>query len=50
MGHHNPSLSGYYANSIMVCPDGGMVDTKDLKSFDPKGCAGSSPVLGTNLK
>ena len=34
MGHHNPSLSGYYANSIMVCPDGGMVDTKDLKSFD----------------
>ena len=48
MGCHNTCFIRYYANSIMVCPDGGMVDTKDLKSFDPKGCAGSSPVLGTN--
>src|SRR5574344_1284165 len=28
-------------------PGGGMVDTKDLKSFDHCGCAGSSPALGT---
>lgn len=26
-----------------------MVDTRDLKSLDPKGCAGSSPVSGTFL-
>ena len=29
------------------CPDGGMVDTKDLKSFGFYGCAGSSPAPGT---
>lgn len=27
-----------------------MVDMRDLKSLDPKGCAGSSPVRGTILK
>ena len=33
---------------INVCrPDGGMVDTKDLKSFGHYGCAGSSPAPGT---
>jgi hypothetical protein len=31
----------------MVCPDGGMVDTQDLKSCDHNGCAGSSPAPGT---
>ena len=31
-----------------IRPDGGMVDTKDLKSFDHCGCAGSSPAPGTN--
>lgn len=30
-----------------IRPDGGMVDTKDLKSFDHCGCAGSSPAPGT---
>ena len=29
------------------CPDGGMVDTQDLKSCDHYGCAGSSPAPGT---
>jgi hypothetical protein len=29
------------------CPDGGMVDTQDLKSCDHSGCAGSSPAPGT---
>ena len=28
-------------------PDGGMVDTRDLKSLGHCGCAGSSPALGT---
>ncbi len=31
----------------MVRPDGGMVDTQDLKSCDHCGCAGSSPAPGT---
>jgi hypothetical protein len=30
-----------------ICPDGGMVDTQDLKSCDHYGCAGSSPAPGT---
>ena len=30
-----------------TCPDGGMVDTQDLKSCDHCGCAGSSPAPGT---
>ena len=30
-----------------IRPDGGMVDTKDLKSFDHCGCAGSSPSSST---
>ena len=29
---------------IKSCSDGGMVDTKDLKSFGHCGCAGSSPA------
>ena len=29
------------------CSDGGMVDTKDLKSFDYCSCAGSSPAPST---
>lgn len=29
--------------------NGGMVDTKDLKSFDHCGCAGSSPASGTEV-
>ncbi len=29
-------------------PDGGMVDTRDLKSLGLYGCAGSSPAWGTN--
>jgi hypothetical protein len=32
---------------IKVSPDGGMVDTQDLKSCDHNGCAGSSPAPGT---
>lgn len=32
---------------IVICPDGGMVDTKDLKSFGHNGCGGSSPPPGT---
>ncbi len=28
-------------------PDGGMVDTRDLKSLGHYGCAGSSPARGT---
>ena len=31
----------------IFCPDGGMVDTQDLKSCDHCGCAGSSPAPGT---
>ena len=31
-------------------PDGGMVDTKDLKSFGHCGCAGSSPAPGTEKR
>ena len=30
-----------------VCRDGGMVDTRDLKSLGHNGCAGSSPARGT---
>ena len=33
--------------NIVYRPDGGMVDTKDLKSFGHCGCAGSSPAPGT---
>ena len=29
------------------CRDGGMVDTRDLKSLGHNGCAGSSPARGT---
>jgi hypothetical protein len=32
---------------FIYCPDGGMVDTQDLKSCDHCGCAGSSPAPGT---
>ena len=32
---------------IKCCSDGGMVDTKDLKSFGHCGCAGSSPAPST---
>ena len=31
----------------LVCSDGGMVDTQDLKSCDHYGCAGSSPAPST---
>ncbi len=31
----------------MVCRDGGMVDTRDLKSLGYCSCAGSSPARGT---
>jgi hypothetical protein len=31
----------------LKCPDGGMVDTQDLKSCGHNGCAGSSPAPGT---
>ena len=31
----------------LVRPDGGMVDTRDLKSLGLYGCAGSSPAWGT---
>lgn len=34
MGYHNTCFIRYYANSIMVCPDDGMVDMRDLKSLD----------------
>ena len=30
-----------------ACRDGGMVDTRDLKSLGHNGCAGSSPARGT---
>ena len=32
------------------CPGGGMVDTKDLKSFDHCDRAGSSPAPGTVVR
>ena len=32
---------------VSICPDGGMVDTGDLKSPDYCSRAGSSPVPGT---
>ena len=32
-----------------TCPDGGMVDTRDLKSLGHCDCVGSSPTRGTNL-
>ena len=32
------------------CPDGGMVDTRDLKSLGLYGCAGSSPAWGTKRR
>ena len=36
--------------STRLCrPNGGMVDTKDLKSFGHCGCAGSSPASGTEI-
>ena len=34
--------------SLNGCPDGGMVDTQDLKSCGHHGCAGSSPASGTS--
>ncbi len=34
----------------MACPDGGMVDTRDLKSLGLYGCAGSSPAWGTKRR
>ncbi len=36
--------------SLNGCPDGGMVDTQDLKSCGHRGCAGSSPAPGTEDK
>lgn|GEM_PF-6247082 len=35
---------------VLVCLDGGMVDTRDLKSLGQFGCVGSSPTLGTEEK
>ena len=35
------------ANANVCCRDGGMVDTRDLKSLGHNGCAGSSPARGT---
>ena len=32
----------------VCCRDGGMVDTRDLKSLGHNGCAGSSPARGTD--
>ena len=32
----------------VCCRDGGMVDTRDLKSLGHSGCAGSSPARGTD--
>ena len=32
---------------FLGCSNGGMVDTKDLKSFGHCGCAGSSPASST---
>ena len=34
---------------FLGCSNGGMVDTKDLKSFGHCGCAGSSPASSTYL-
>ena len=34
----------------MARPDGGMVDTRDLKSLGLCGCAGSSPAWGTKRR
>ena len=34
---------------FLGCSNGGMVDTKDLKSFGHCGCAGSSPASSTRL-
>ena len=37
----------FSALSLKGCSNGGMVDTKDLKSFGHCGCAGSSPASST---
>ena len=37
----------FWFNSFLeLGPSGGMADTRDLKSLDPKGRAGSSPASG----
>jgi hypothetical protein len=33
----------------LISPGGGMVDTRDLKSREPKARAGSSPAPGTKI-
>ena len=40
------NASGVFLAS-QSCPNGGMVDTKDLKSFDHCDRGGSSPPSGT---
>ena len=48
--HHSLTLSIFkkiHTFAPPSCPNGEMVDTKDLKSFGHNGCAGSSPASGT---
>ena len=41
------SALGLHHPCKVCCRDGGMVDTRDLKSLGHNGCAGSSPARGT---
>ena len=42
------SALGLHHPCKVCCRDGGMVDTRDLKSLGHNGCAGSSPARGTH--
>ena len=44
----NARAHGPHALFPQGCLDGGMVDTRDLKSLGHNGCAGSSPARGTD--
>ena len=41
------SALGLHHPCKVCCRDGGLVDTRDLKSLGHNGCAGSSPARGT---
>ena len=46
-----PTIINYFttfALAIIGCRNGGMVDTRDLKSLGHNGCVGSSPTFGTH--
>ena len=39
----------YLCSRKSGCRNGGMVDTRDLKSLGHYGCVGSSPTFGTSF-